>query len=122
LGKSGARTIFSIETSNGKDIRAHSHYKHENEILLPPGRYLKVIDILNPAEDLHIIHLREISPPYPMLADPFDLSQIKQALPSSKSTEQATNSNKKENYSTAAATPKMTVPVASKKGKFILFC
>jgi hypothetical protein len=73
--------MFSIQTSSGKNIRAHSYFENEDEILLPPGIYLKVIDSVKPAEGLHIIHLQEISPPHPLLAEPFDLSQMKQALP-----------------------------------------
>ena len=76
--------MFSIQTNSGKDIRAHSYFENEDEILLPPGLYFKVIGSLNPAEGLHIIQLREIPPPYPMLAEPFDLSQLKEALPGSK--------------------------------------
>jgi len=81
LGKSGARTMFSIQTNNGKLIRAHSYFENEDEILLHPGMYFKVIGVLNPAEGLHIIQLREIPPPYPMLAEPFDLKQLKKTLP-----------------------------------------
>ncbi|CAF1227087.1 unnamed protein product [Adineta steineri] len=84
LGKSGTRTIFSIQTNSGKLIRAHSYFDNEDEILLPPGIYLKVVGCLNPATDLHIIHLQEIEPPYKMLADPFDLSELKHALPPTK--------------------------------------
>ena len=43
-GTSGTRTMFSIESDNGKLIRSHSYFKHEDEILLPPGIYLEVID------------------------------------------------------------------------------
>jgi hypothetical protein len=114
LGKSGARTIFSIETNSGKDIRAHSYFESEDEILLPPGIYFKVIDSLNPAKDLHIIQLREISSPYPMLAEPFDLSQMKKELPTKKSTKQ-------ENYSTQSVTPKPPVQSSPEKSKLIVF-
>ncbi len=114
LGKSGARTIFSIQTNSGKDIRAHSYFENEDDILLPPGLYFKVIGSLNPAKGLHIIQLREISPPHLMLAEPFDLSQLKQALPGS------TPPTKQENYSTNV-TPKPIVKISSKNGKFIIF-
>jgi hypothetical protein len=77
VGTSGPRTIFSIESSSGKSICGISYFQHEDEILLPPGRYLKVIDKSSPAPNLHIIHLREIQPPHPMLADPFDLNKKK---------------------------------------------
>jgi hypothetical protein len=73
--------MFSIETSSGRLIRPHSYFKHEDEILLPPGIYLRVIDKFSSADGLNIIHLREISPPYKTLADPFDLSGWKQPLP-----------------------------------------
>ena len=78
LGTSGPRTMFSIETNSGKSIRALSYFQHEDEILLPPGRYLRVVDKSSPAPDLHIIHLREIQPPHPMLAEPFELSKLKE--------------------------------------------
>ena len=81
MGTTGKRTIFSIQTVSGKSIKEHSYFKHENEILLPPGRHFEVIDKMNSGGGLHIIHLREISPPYQMLADPFDLSQLKKVLP-----------------------------------------
>jgi hypothetical protein len=80
VGKSGPRTLFSIETKNGKLMRGHSYFQQEDEIILAPGRYLRVIDQLNPAPGLHIIHLREITPPYPMLSDPFDLSELQKNL------------------------------------------
>jgi hypothetical protein len=120
-GTSGSRTVFSIETNSGKLIRAHSHFQQEDEILLPPGIYLKVIDKLSSADGLHIIHLQEITPPYKMLADPFDLSQLKQALPQSNSASHAPSSSKKqENYSAASAASKPIIHAPSKKGKFTL--
>lgn len=70
VGTSGPRTMFSIETRSGKQIGEHSYYQNEDEILLPPGRYFKVIDKSSPASDLYIIHLREIRPPYKMLNEP----------------------------------------------------
>ena len=82
-GSSGPRTMFSIETTNGKLIRSHSYFQQEQEILLPPGIYLKVVDKFRSADGLNIIHLSEIEPPYKMLADPFDLTQLKKSLPKS---------------------------------------
>jgi hypothetical protein len=72
--------MFSIDTSSGKAIRDHSYFQQEDEIILPPGRYFRVIDQSSPAQDLHIIHLREIVPPHPMLTDPFDLSELRKTL------------------------------------------
>ncbi|CAF1398512.1 unnamed protein product [Rotaria sordida] len=71
VGKSGVRTLFTIECNNGKAIRAHSHYSEENEILLLPGTYFRVVGKSSPAKDLYIIHLRETAPPRPYLEPPF---------------------------------------------------
>ena len=81
LGKLEKRTMFSIQTNRGRSIRGHSYFQHEDEILLPPGVFLQTVDSISPAADLYIIQLREIAPPYPLLADPFDLSQLKWTLP-----------------------------------------
>ncbi|CAM2710070.1 unnamed protein product [Rotaria socialis] len=71
VGKSGVRTLFTIECINGKAIRAHSHYKEESEILLLPGTYFRVVGKSNPAKDLYIIHLRETPAPRQYLEPPF---------------------------------------------------
>ena len=124
LGKSGPRTIFSILTNSGKDIRAHSYFENEDEVLLPPGIYLEVIGRLNPAAGLYIIQLREIPPLYPMLAEPFDLSQTKYALPKIElSTHASKSPTKQENYLTLASFASTTsVPVSSKQGKLVSSC
>ncbi|CAF0872879.1 unnamed protein product [Adineta steineri] len=72
IGKTGTRTIFSIEAINAKFIREHAYFKEEDEIVLTPGTYLKVIDKMQPAKDLTIIHLREVMPPFPLVASPLD--------------------------------------------------
>ncbi|CAF1152776.1 unnamed protein product [Rotaria sordida] len=72
IGQTGTRTIFSIEAINAKFIREHAYFKEEDEIILPPGTYLKVIDKIQPARDLTIIHLKEIIPPFPLVASPFN--------------------------------------------------
>ena len=41
-----------------------------------PGIYLEVVSNFSPASGLYMIQLREIPPPYKMLADPFDLKPI----------------------------------------------
>ncbi|CAF4839605.1 unnamed protein product, partial [Rotaria sp. Silwood1] len=72
VGRSGIRTLFMIECINGKAIKSHSFYKDENEILLMPGTYLRVIDKWSPANDLYIIHLQEETPPCQLVAPPFN--------------------------------------------------
>jgi hypothetical protein len=76
VGRSGIRTIFMIECINGKEIRSHSFYKDENEIILMPGTYLRVIDKWSPADDLHMIRLREETPPCQLVASPFTSSSV----------------------------------------------
>jgi hypothetical protein len=144
VGTSGPRTMFSIETSSGKVVGSHSYFQQEDEVILPPGRYLKVIDKSSPTRDLHIIHLREIAPPYPMLTDPFDFSEFKNALPQLKPLPSSSSSNQKMDHyektnvvskrlpSSSSAHQKQTnsvassvtsessVPVFSKKGKFTM--
>ncbi|CAF1470104.1 unnamed protein product [Adineta ricciae] len=82
LGKTGVRTLFSIECLNGKSIKQHSYFsKTEEEIVLLPGTFFKVVGQVNPAEGLHIIHLKEIQPPFVLLKPPFDGSeQVKSSL------------------------------------------
>ncbi|CAF1356796.1 unnamed protein product [Adineta steineri] len=71
LGKSGTRTLFSIECINGKSIKKHSYFSEsEKEIVLLPGTFFEVIGQVNPAEGLHIIHLKEIQPPFQLLKLP----------------------------------------------------
>ena len=67
LGTTGARTIFNIESDSGKNISKHSMIPTEDEVLLLAARQFQVISILHPAKDLHIIQVREIEPPFPLL-------------------------------------------------------
>lgn len=68
LGKNGVRTLFTIECHSGKDIRKYSFYRDEDEILLLPGRQFKVVSCLDSGNNLYMVHLKEIEPPFPLLA------------------------------------------------------
>jgi len=81
VGRSGVRTLFMIDCINGKSIQSHSHYKKENEIILMPGTYLRVIDKWSPADDLYMIRLQEETPPFPVVASPFNSSSSVKTLP-----------------------------------------
>ncbi|CAF1246630.1 unnamed protein product [Didymodactylos carnosus] len=86
LGKTGTRTVFSIECMNGKSVLKHSYFSEsEKEVILMPGTYFEVMGQANPAEGLHIIHLKEIKPPFPMIKPPFVKQQQGQATPSGSS-------------------------------------
>jgi hypothetical protein len=93
LGKNGDRTMFSIECCSGKNLRQHSFYEYENEILLPPARYFKVIGSVDHGNGLHFIQLKETKPPV-VLIEPasieinlplsLDSSEINHPLPISR--------------------------------------
>jgi hypothetical protein len=77
LGSKGTRTFFSIECTSGKDIRHHSYFQSEDEILLPPGRQFQVVSCLEQSGGLHMIQLKEIEPRYPLLEP---VSKVKQSF------------------------------------------
>ncbi|CAF2141108.1 unnamed protein product, partial [Rotaria magnacalcarata] len=60
LGKTGKRTLFSIQCKDGKRIGSHSSYPQEEEILLLPGFSYQVVSVLQTAPDMHMISLKEI--------------------------------------------------------------
>src|SRR3984957_15887930 len=67
LGKTGARTMFSIKCDSGKNIQKHSYYQSEDEVLLLPATQFTVIGSLDQGHDLHVIQMKEIKPPFPLL-------------------------------------------------------
>ena len=72
LGRSGERTLFSVEVFNGRDISEHSYFKTEDEILLLPGTHMEVRSQFNPTADMYIIHLRQTIPKTVLLEPPFE--------------------------------------------------
>ncbi|CAF1138391.1 unnamed protein product [Rotaria sp. Silwood1] len=73
LGNHGIRTLFSIECLNGKPIGSHSYFENqEEEVILMPGFYFKVMGQLNLPDGLHIIHLKEIQSPITLVKPPFE--------------------------------------------------
>lgn len=67
LGKSGNRTMFTIDCLQGKDIRPYSYFDNENEVLLLAATQFQVVASLDQGNGLHIVQLKEIEPPYPLL-------------------------------------------------------
>ncbi|CAF3344770.1 unnamed protein product, partial [Rotaria sp. Silwood2] len=70
LGTSNTGTVFAIECLNGKNIKRHSYFAQEDEILLLPCAHFKVVDQLNRKDGLRIIHVREVQPPIMLLEPP----------------------------------------------------
>ncbi|CAF4480390.1 unnamed protein product, partial [Rotaria sp. Silwood2] len=66
LGMTSTRTMFTLQCQSAKDIRKHSYYSAEHEVLLMPATQFKVIGRLNQG-NLHIIQLKETQPPFPLL-------------------------------------------------------
>jgi hypothetical protein len=80
LGSTGTRTFFTIECTSGKDIRNHSYFPNEDEILLPPGREFQVVACLEQSGSLYMVQLKEIEPPFPNLEP---VSKVNQSFVSS---------------------------------------
>ncbi|CAF1474559.1 unnamed protein product [Rotaria sordida] len=72
LGSSGERTLFSVETINGRSISAHSHYDNQEEVMLLPGTRMTVKMQMNPSLDLYSIHLVQVIPDEILLEPPFE--------------------------------------------------
>ncbi|CAF5149166.1 unnamed protein product, partial [Rotaria sp. Silwood1] len=66
VGATGDRTMFTLHAQSARDIRKHSYYPAENEVLLMAATQFKVIGCLNQGT-LHIIQLDETCPPFPLL-------------------------------------------------------
>jgi hypothetical protein len=82
LGKSGKRTMFTIECESGKDISRHSYYKSEKEILLLAARQFIVVSSCQPAPKLHMIQLKEIPSPISLLQSVASDTNSNNTLPS----------------------------------------
>jgi hypothetical protein len=67
LGNEGHRTMFTIDCYSGKNVRNHSYFETENEVLLLPARYFEVVSSLKAAANFHIIQLKEIEPEVSLL-------------------------------------------------------
>jgi hypothetical protein len=67
LGTTGARTLFTIECNSGKDIRKHSFFPSEDEVLLLAATQFHVRGCLNQCNGLHLIQLQETQPSFPLL-------------------------------------------------------
>ncbi|CAF1295874.1 unnamed protein product [Didymodactylos carnosus] len=87
-GKTGTRTLFSIECMNGKMIKEHSLYETENEILLMPATCFEVLSKVNSGHRLHIMHVREVNPPYVLIEPPFQDASSESRLSARKTFEE----------------------------------
>jgi hypothetical protein len=108
LGQSGHRTIFNIECDSAKDICQHSFYQSEKEVLMYPARQFQVMSTFNSGNQLKIIHLKEIHPPFPLIyIPPSIINPIKEIQPSFSQMQ----------ISQTPSTPTATASVAQKSSK-----
>ena len=69
LGKTGPRTIFTIELTSGRarDIAGLSMIASESEVLLPPNSRFLVKAKMNVGNELWMIQLEELPPLDPIM-------------------------------------------------------
>ena len=60
VGEGGLRTLLIIDSFSGVDIKNHSHFKKEKEILLLPATKVKVVNREEDPSGLFLIYLEEI--------------------------------------------------------------
>ncbi|CAF3941631.1 unnamed protein product [Rotaria sp. Silwood1] len=83
LGKTGPRTMFAIECHSARDIRRHSYYPSEDEVLLLAATEFRVMSILDQGHDLYTVQLKEIQTgkywlvPVPIRNNPKYLAKLK---------------------------------------------
>ncbi|UJR29643.1 hypothetical protein I4U23_017191 [Adineta vaga] len=117
LGKSGKRTLFNIQCQSGKDIRAHSYFMGEGEILLLPGTRFQVLGKVNPAPGFHIIHVKETgsatTPSSVNAKSPNETCKSKQKKHSEKPKIEKSASGVPKNTKEDVASPTLAVKVTS---------
>ena len=95
FGKTGTRTLFQIDCHSGKAVKNHSFIQHEEEILLLPARQFMVKGYHDSGNGLHIIHVTETEPEYPLL-EPISLpTPTPQLKPVPKTNQQSSSSAQK---------------------------
>ncbi|CAF4236010.1 unnamed protein product [Rotaria socialis] len=145
LGKTGSRTMFTLHCKSARDIRKHSFYPVEDEVLVMAATQFKVMGSIDRG-NLHIIQLEETMPPFPLLQPVpiVDSLSIHSNSPSdSTTTSSGTSKDKTEKISTksqidthgaAASTSKKTginsitaqmsdvkISASTNEGKILLF-
>ncbi|CAF5054225.1 unnamed protein product, partial [Rotaria sp. Silwood1] len=58
--------MFTLQCKSARDIRKHSYFPAEDEVLLMAATQFKVLGCLDQG-DLYIIQLEETHPPFPLL-------------------------------------------------------
>lgn len=77
FGTTDTRTLFSIQCESGKNIKNHSFFHTEDEIVLIPGLEFEVTSCLDTGNSLHMIQLREIQNRFPHLPPVLPMNEKK---------------------------------------------
>ncbi|CAF1292705.1 unnamed protein product [Rotaria sordida] len=122
LGTTGTRTMFTLQCQSARDIRKHSYYTAEDEVLLMAGTQFKVIGCLNQG-DLHIIQMEETRPPFPLMqlvpviiSPPIDPTSSEASITTAVVTTEAkkqTQSSKSQKDTTAVAATASAINVGT---------
>ncbi|CAF3540530.1 unnamed protein product [Rotaria sp. Silwood1] len=67
LQQTNTHTLFTIDCHSGKDIRKHSYFSNEDQILLMAASEFKVISSVKNTDNQNIIYLKEIQSNNPLL-------------------------------------------------------
>ncbi|CAF0988062.1 unnamed protein product [Adineta ricciae] len=94
LGKTGARTIFTIKCESARDIRKHSYFPEESEVLVLAATQFEVMSCLDQG-DLRIIQLKETRPPHALMQLPPVVGSLLQSSPSAVPKENASSTANK---------------------------
>ena len=76
FGMTGPRTLFAIECTTGRDIRQHSTFQKEDEVLLPAARQFRVVSCLCQGPNLFIVQLQEIQGDFPLIDLVFEVKHL----------------------------------------------
>ena len=60
----GEKTIFTLKAFDCVDIKQFSHFQNEDEILLLPCSFLKVVSVLQVVQGVVMIQLEQVEPPF----------------------------------------------------------
>ncbi|XP_064611911.1 uncharacterized protein LOC135475894 [Liolophura sinensis] len=62
LGDSGERTFFCIQTSKGHAIGQYAEFQTESEVMLTPGLFFEIGNVIDAGDGLTIVELHDTSP------------------------------------------------------------
>lgn len=75
FGTTDTRTLFLIQCDSGKNIKEHSLFHTEDDVVLAPGIELEVVSHHDSGNGLHVIHLKEVRHHFPHMPPVLPASQ-----------------------------------------------